>query len=285
MTPFEALAHAFTTMPTGGFSTQPRSVEIFSPAAQWIIVVFMLLAGANFALMYRGFVRRRPRVFLRDEELRLYLGLVVVASASVTAMLWGYGVAEGEEAVRAGTFQVVSIMTTTGYGSTDFALWPALILLTLFALMFVGGSAGSTGGSIKVVRHLLLGKILRREVDQTLSPELVMPIRLNGSPVDERTVRAIAAFILLYVGLWAVGSAVLAIDSAVTGAGLGTIDALGTSATALGNIGPGFGITGPMGSFGPLGDTSKLTLIGLMWAGRLEIIPVVVLLTRHYWRV
>jgi trk system potassium uptake protein TrkH len=284
MTEFEALAHAFTTMPTGGFSTQPRSIEIFSAEAQWIITVFMLLAGANFALMYRGFVRRRPRVFLRDEEFRLYVAIVLASSAALTAMLWGYGIAEGEEAVREGAFQVVSIMTTTGYASTDFALWPALLLLTLFALMFVGGSAGSTGGSIKVVRHLLLAKILRREVDQTLSPELVMPIRLNGSPVDERTVRAIAAFILLYVGFWAVGGAILALDSAITGAGLDALDALGTSATALGNVGPGFGITGPMGSFGSLGDVSKLTLIGLMWAGRLELIPVVVLLTRHYWR-
>jgi len=284
MTPFEALSHAFTTMPTGGFSTQARSIEAFSAAAQWIIVIFMILAGANFALMYRGFVRRRPRVFLRDEEFRLYLALALLGSAVLTAQIWGYGIAEGEEAVRSGVFQTVSIMTTTGYASADFALWPALLLLTLFALMFVGGSAGSTGGSIKVVRHLLLGKVLRRELDQTVSPEVVMPVRLNGSPVNERTLRAIASFILLYVGIWAVGAAVLAIDSALSGVDLGTLDALGTSATALGNIGPGFGITGPMGSFAPLGDVSKITLIGLMWVGRLEIVPVVVLLTRHYWR-
>ena len=284
MTPFEALAHAFTTMPTGGFSTQARSIEAFSAAAQWIIVVFMILAGANFALMYRGFVRRRPRVFLRDEEFRLYLALALVASLVLTAQIWGYGIAEGEAAVRSGVFQTVSIMTTTGYSSTDFALWPALALLSLFALMFVGGSAGSTGGSIKVVRHLLLGKVLRRELDQTVSPEVVMPVKLNGAPVDERTLRAIASFILLYVGIWAVGAAILAIDSAFSGVDLGTLDALGTSATALGNVGPGFGITGPMGSFAPLGDVSKITLIGLMWAGRLEIVPVVVLFTRHYWR-
>ncbi len=284
MTPFEALSHAFTTMPTGGFSTQARSIEAFSAAAQWIIVVFMILAGANFALMYRGFVRRRPRVFLRDEEFRLYLALAFVASAVLTAQLWGYGIAEGEAAVRSGVFQTVSIVTTTGYASADFALWPALALLSLFALMFVGGSAGSTGGSIKVVRHLLLAKVMRRELDQTVSPEVVMPVRLNGAPVDERTLRAIASFILLYVGIWAVGAAVLAIDSALSGVDLGTLDALGTSATALGNIGPGFGITGPMGSFAPLGDVSKITLIGLMWVGRLEIVPVVVLLTRHYWR-
>ena len=111
-----------------------------------------------------------------------------------------------------------------------------------------------------------------------------MPIRLNGAPVDERTLRAIAAFILLYVGAWAVGASVIAIDSAITGAGLGTLDALATSATALGNVGPSFGVNGPMGSFAPLGDVSKVTMIGLMWVGRLEIVPVVVLVTRHYWR-
>lgn len=284
MTPYEALANAFSTMPTGSFSTQPRSAEGFSAEAQWILALFMLLAGANFALMYRGLVRRRPRLLLRDEEFRLYIAIALVASVAVTAMLWGFGIAEGEEAIRAGFFQTISIMTTTGLASADFALWPALLLLLLFALMFVGGSAGSTGGSIKVVRHLLLGKVLRREIDQTLSPEVVIPIRLNGSPVDERTLRAIAAFILLYVGIWAVGASVIAIDSAITGAGLGALDALAAAATTLGNIGPAFGSAGPMGSFAELGDVSKLTMIGLMWAGRLEIVPVVVLLTRHYWR-
>ncbi|HEU5264273.1 MAG TPA: TrkH family potassium uptake protein [Gaiellaceae bacterium] len=284
MTPYQALAHAFSTMPTGGFSTQPRSAEVFSAEAQWILASFMLAAGANFALMYRALVSRRTRVLARDEEFRLYLALTLVATVAVTAMLWGYGIAEGEEAVRTGFFQTVSIMTTTGMASADFALWPALLLLALFALMFVGGSAGSTGGSIKVVRHLLLGKVLRREIDQTLSPEVVLPIRLNGSPVDERTVRAIAAFILLYVGFWAVGASVIAIDSAITGTDLGTLDALAVSATTLGNIGPAFGIAGPMGSFAEFGEVSKITMIGLMWVGRLEIVPVVVLATRHYWR-
>jgi trk system potassium uptake protein TrkH len=284
MTPYEALANAFSTMPTGGFSTQSRSAEGFSAEAQWILALFMLLAGANFALMYRGFVRRRPRLLIRDEEFRLYIAIALIASLAMTAMIWGYGIAEGEEAIRAGFFQTISIMTTTGLASTDFALWPALLMLSLFALMFVGGSAGSTGGSIKVVRHLLLGKVLRREIDQTVSPEVVMPIRLNGSPIDERTVRAIAAFVLLYVGFWAVGASVIAIDSAITGAGLGPLDALAASATTLGNVGPAFGSAGPMGSFADLGDVSKLTMIGLMWAGRLEIVPVVVLLTRHYWR-
>jgi trk system potassium uptake protein len=284
MTPYEALAHAFSTMPTGGFSTKADSASGFSAEAQWILILFMAMAGANFALMYRAFVRRRPRVLVKDEEFRLYVALVVGASAAIAAMLWGYGLVENEAAVRTATFQAVSIMTTTGMTTADFALWPPLLLLALFALMFVGGSAGSTGGSIKVVRHLLLGKVLRREVDQTLSPEVVMPIRLNGAPVDERTVRAIAAFVLLYVGLWAVGASIIAIDSAISGVGVGTLDSLAASATTLGNIGPAFGIAGPYGSFADFGEVSKITMIGLMWVGRLEIVPVVVLLTRHYWR-
>ncbi len=285
MTPYEALAHAFSTMPTGGFSTQENSIAAFSPGAQWIIALFMFLAGMNFVLLYRGLVRRRPRVFVRDEELRLYVVIVVGASIALLVQLWGYGIAEGEEALRAAVFQAISIITTTGFATTDFALWPAISLLTLFALMFVGGSAGSTTGSMKVVRHLLVGKVLRRELGQTVSPEVVMPIRLNGAAVDERTLRAIAAFILLYVGFWAVGASVIAIDSAISDVPLTPLDTLAVAASALGNGGPAFGITGPFGSFAPLGDVSKVTMIALMWVGRLEIIPVVVLLTRHYWRV
>ena len=284
MTPYEALAHAFATMPTGGFSTKVNSIEAFSPAAQWIIAAFMLIAGANFVLLFRAIVRRRPQVFVRDEEFRLYIALVAVASVALLVQLWSYDIFAGEEAVRAAVFQAISVITTTGFATTDFALWPVISLLTLFALMFLGGSAGSTTGSIKVVRHLLVGKILRRELDQTVSPEVVMPIRLNGAPVDERTLRAIATFILLYVGLWAVGASVIAIDVAIAGVPLSALDSFAVSASALGNGGPAFGITGPFGSFAPLPDVSKATMIVLMLLGRLEIVPVVVLLTRHYWR-
>jgi trk system potassium uptake protein TrkH len=284
MTPYQALAHAFATMPTGGFSPNADSLQGFSAATQWIIALFMFLAGMNFVLLFRGTVRRRPRLVVRDEEFRLYALFVLVASVALLVQLWGYGIAEGEEAVRTAVFQAISIITTTGFATTDFALWPVVSLLTLFALMFSGGSAGSTTGSIKVVRHLLLGKVLRRELDQTVSPEVVMPIRYNGAPVDERTLRAIAAFILLYVGFWAVGASVIAIDSAISNVPLSPLDTLAVAASALGNGGPGFGITGPFGSFAPLGDVSKVTMIVLMWLGRLEIIPVFVLATRHYWR-
>jgi trk system potassium uptake protein TrkH len=284
MSLYEAVANAFGVMPTGGFSTQPDSAASLSGASQWVMAVFMLLAGANYLLMYRAFIRRQPGRVVREEELRLYVALVLIATVALTVQIWGSDVLAGEEAIRAGFFQTASIMTTTGMVNADYAVWPAVCLLTIFALMFVGGSAGSTSGSIKVIRHLLLGKILRRELSQTVSPEVVMPIRLNGASIDERTLRALATFVLLYIGAWAVGGGIIAIDSAIVGAGLGPLDSIGASATALGNVGPGFGITGPFGSFAPLGDVSKVTITALMFLGRLEIVPVVVLLTRHYWR-
>jgi trk system potassium uptake protein len=284
MTLYEAVAHAFGTMPTGGFSTQPDSAASFSAVSQWILIAFMVLGGANYLLMYRAFVRRQPGRVVRDEELRLYLALLTLAGAALAIQLWTHGISEGEEAIRTGVFQAVTIITTTGMVSADYAVWPAVMLLTIFALMFAGGSAGSTAGSIKVVRHLLVGKILRRELSQTVSPEVVLPIRLNGAAVEERTLRAVAAFILLYVGAWAVGGGIIAIDSAVVGADFGPLDSIGASASAIGNVGPAFGAAGPFGSFAELGAVSKLTMIALMFLGRLEIIPVVVLLTRHYWR-
>lgn len=282
---FNAVAHAFTTLPTGGFSPEPRSVEPFAAASQWVIVVFMVLAGMNFALLFRLFVRRKGRAVVRDEEARLYLTILALMSVLLAVGLWEAGVQIGEAAFRHGTFQVVSMMTTTGYASTDFIAWPAFALMIVIGVMFVGGSAGSTGGAIKVVRHLLLGKVLRRELRQTLHPEVVMPIRLNGVVVDERTLRAITAFILLYVGLFVVGAGLIAVDAAFQGPDVSAYDAIAAAATTLGNVGPGLGLAGPMGSFEPFSDFSTIVMTALMWLGRLEVVPVVVLLTRGYWRV
>jgi trk system potassium uptake protein TrkH len=284
---YNAVAHAFTTMPTGGFGTDPRSIEPFAPASQWVLAVFMVLAGANFALLYRAFVRRRPGALLRDQELRLYVGLLALASAIVVAILWDAGLNEGESALRTGVFQVVSIMTTTGYANTDFSEWvlavPAAALL-LVALMFPGGSAGSTAGSIKIVRHLVISKVLRRELDQTVHPEYVAPLRVNRVIVDERTVRAVIAFVLLYVGIFVTGGVLLLLDAHRVDLALSPFDAIAASATTLGNVGPAFGFAGPYGSFEPFSDVSKVIMIMLMWIGRLEIVPVVALLTRSYWR-
>ena len=284
MTPFHAAAHAFTTIPTAGFSTKGNSFEAFAPTTQWVAILFMVLGGINFALMYRTIVRRQPRAALRDQELRLYLALLVLGSVVVVTEIWTEDVLSGWHAVRAGVFTAVSTMTTTGFSVEDYNAWPALALMTIIGLMFVGGSAGSTTGSVKVVRHLLLGKVLRREIDQTLHPEVVLPVRLNRTVVEERTLRAVSSFILLYIGIFVLGAAALAIDAARTGLELSAFDAVSVSASMLSNVGPAFGIGGPLGSFEPFSDFSTLVMTGLMWLGRLEVIPIVVLLSRHYWR-
>lgn len=287
MSLYRAVAHAFTTMPTGGFGTEPRSIEPFAPATQWLLTLFMVLAGANFALLFRAFVRRKPLALFRDEEFRLYLGLLALAAAAIVAIVWDAGLQEGEAALRNGVFQVASIMTTTGYASTDFNEWlavaPAAAML-LVALMFPGGSAGSTAGSVKIIRHLVIGRVLRRELDQTVHPEYVAPLRVNRVVVDERTVRAVIAFVLLYVGIFVVGALLLLLDAHRVGLELSAFAAIAASGTTLGNVGPAFGFAGPMGSFEPFSDVSKGIMIVLMWAGRLEIVPVVVLFTRAYWR-
>jgi trk system potassium uptake protein TrkH len=283
MGPYDALAHAFATLPTGGFSTATDSLAGFDAATQWVIVVFMILAGMNFALLYRAFVRRDPRPALRDEELRVYLAVLALAAIVVATEIWDEGFASGEHAIRDGVFQAASIMTTTGFSTFDFAGWPTLALMTLVALMFVGGCAGSTAGSIKVVRHVLMGKSLRRELRQTVHPEEVVPVRLNRRVLDERTLRAATAFILLYVGIFVVGAGVIAVDAAFQGPDLTAIDAIAAAATTLGNVGPGLGVAGPIGSFQGFSDISTVTMTILMWLGRLEVIPVILLATRRYW--
>jgi len=284
MTPFNAVAHAFSTMPTGGFSPEARSMEPFAAATQWVVILFMVLAGLSFTLLYRAFVRRRPRRLFRDEEARFYMVILIAVSALLTVELWREGILQGESAIRGSVFQVVSMTTTTGFANVDFVGWPALALMILVALMFVGGSAGSTGGSVKVVRHLVLAKVIRREMRQTVHPEAVMPIRLNGAVVDERTIRAVTTFVLLYIGIFVAGAALLALDAAFQGPRISTLDAIALSATTLGNIGPGLGVAGPMGSFSEFSDISTVLMTFLMWMGRLEVIPVLVLLTRGYWR-
>jgi len=281
---FRAVAHAFTTLPTGGFSTEALSIEAFSAATQWVVAIFMLVAGTNFALTYRALLRRNPRVFARDEEFRLYIGLLVLAATVLTLELWAEGVLRGEAAIRAALFQTLTIVTTTGYSNANFDVWPVLAVILLVGLMFIGGSAGSTSGSVKVIRHLLMGKTLRRELRQTVHPELVDPIRFNGVPVDERTIRAVASFVLLYMGVFIAGAVLIAVDAARTDLELRPLDVVAVAATAIANVGPGLGVAGPYGNFEPFSDASSLVLVVLMWVGRLELLPVLVLLTRSYWR-
>ena len=281
---FGATAHSFATIATAGFSTEARSIEAFAPVTQWVIVVFMLVAGTNFALLYAGIVRRRPALFARDEEFRVGLALVAVASAVVVIELLSEDMLAGEEAVRHGVFNTVSMLTTTGFASADFNQWTSVTALVLFGVVLIGASAGSTSGSIKLVRHLVIAKMLRREIDQTLHPEVVAPLRVNGNVVDERALRAIIVFVFLYLGICAAGAVVILVDSSLRGIELSAFQSLATAASLLGGAGPGLGFAGPMGSFAPFSDVSTLVLTALMYLGRLEIIPVLVLFTASHWR-
>jgi trk system potassium uptake protein TrkH len=281
---YRAVAHAFTTIATAGFSTESRSIEPFAPATQWAIVLFMVLAGTNFALLYLGIVRRRIGALTRDEEFRVYLVVLVAASSLVIAELLSRDVLDGEEGVRHAVFNTTSMLTTTGFASSDFNAWPPLSLLVLFGVLLLGASAGSTSGSVKLVRHVVIAKMLRREIRQTVHPELVTPLRLNGNVIDERTLRAIIFFVLLYLGVLATGAVVVLLDSSLRGLDVTAFDAFGDSATALAGAGPGLGFAGPMGSYEPFSDVSKLVLTIEMYLGRLEIVPVLVLLAGSYWR-
>jgi trk system potassium uptake protein TrkH len=294
---YNAVAHGLTTLPTGGFSPEARSIEAFSAVAQWIIVPFMVVAGTNFALLWRA-LREDPLALPGDSEFRFYTGVMAAFTAVIAGLLFaGIGAGlevvpsgvpaipgEAERAVRHSAFQVVSIVTTTGYASMDFNTWSQSTKYLLLFAMFVGGSAGSTGGAIKVIRWLVILKSLRRELFTTVHPEAVTPVTLAGLAVDERAIRGIYAFTLLYVVIFFVSVALLFVDAVRTGYAVSVLEVMSAVAATLGNVGPGFGVVGPMNSYIDFAPTSKGYMILLMWAGRLEIIPLFVLLTRSYWR-
>ena len=274
---YDALCHAMTTLAAGGFSPHPLSIAGYENAAvEWIICVFMFLAGANFALQYRVLLGR-PGVLVRDEEFRVYTGIVLVAALLVTGFLWRAG-GEAGLALRQGLFQTLSILTTTGYASVDFNLWSDQTRMILLTLMFIGGCAGSAAGGPKVIRHVLIGRYTLTELRRTLHPRGVLPVKLGGLVVADGVMRTVLVFFLFYVLM--VALCVMAVI--LLGADLIT----GVTATmaTLGNVGPGLGLVGPMAHYGHLHPVSKLVLTGAMWVGRLEILTVLALLRPEVWR-
>ena len=284
MTLYNAVALACSTVATAGFSPEPRSLEGFASTTHWVLVVFMLVAGTNFALLYVGIVGRRLGAFRRDEEFRIGLALFAVASLVVVVALLSEGVLEGEEAVRHGVFNTVSMMTTTGFASDDFTHWTSATTMVLVGVTLIGASAGSTSGSIKLVRHIVIAKMLRREIDQTLHPGVVLPLRVQGAVVDERALRAVIVFVFLYLGICAAGAVAILLDSELQGVSLTAFQAIADAAAMLGGAGSGLGFAGPIGSFEPFSNVSTGVLTVLMYLGRLEIIPVLVLFTASHWR-
>ena len=290
MTWFSAICHAFGTMATGGFSTYNSSVGHYESAAiDYVITLFMILAGTNFTLLY-FLLLRQPGKLLADIEWRTYMGII----GAVTLLVILFGVSTGDfpgfsDGLRYGLFQVVAIITTTGYGTHDFDQWNHFGRGILFALMFVGGCAGSTGGGMKVIRHVLFFKILRLEMEQAYHPTVVRPLRLGGTPVDDRVLRST---ILVYFGLilaifvlsWLF---VIAIEPDATW-GSDTqhklIDSASSVAATLNNIGPGLGTVGATRNYGHFSWMNKLLFVWLMMLGRLELFSILVLSTPGFWK-
>ncbi|MGH0031396.1 MAG: TrkH family potassium uptake protein [Myxococcota bacterium] len=275
---YDAVVHSFSTISTGGFSPYNDSLAHFPIRIQLVVLVFMLAAGVNFFVHY-SLASKRNLSVLRDLELRVYLGIAAMGTLLVLWNLMGAG-AEGGVAhlLVDAAFQVVSVLTTTGFATSDFETWPGLSRALLVALMFGGGCAGSTAGGAKIVRLLIGWRVAMREVRLTFSPNAVVAIVVGGKPVPEESVRSVAALLLLWLVGWGVGAVLLSVG------GAGIVTAATASMATLSNIGPGLSAVGPTGNFAFFADWQKLVMVGLMWLGRLEFFAVLALFQTRFWR-
>ena len=274
---YDALNHSLTTMATGGFSTKNASIAYFtSPYIQYVIIIFMFLAGTNFTMTYFALHGRFKKVFNND-EFRYYLGFCVGLSLLVAVILIYLG-GPIEKSFRDAAFQVVSLITTTGFATADYTAWAPLLTLLFFVLMFFGASAGSTAGGVKIVRHIILIKNSVLELKRQLHPSAVIPVRFNGKAVPREITFNILAFIMIYISIFALGSVFMG----AMGADFET--AIGSVATCLGNIGPGLGSVGPVYNFAGISDGGKWFLSFLMLLGRLELFTVLMLFTPYFWK-
>jgi len=278
MSIFESVCHAFATMATGGFSTRGASIEAFeSPLIEYIIVFFMVVAGINFTQHYRLLVEGRPRAFFKDIEIRHYLMIIAVATAAVAFSLV-LTIASPGDSFRLALFQVVSIITTTGFSTANFELWTPFAKFLLLVLMFIGGCTGSTAGGMKTARIVLLMRVVGREFKRLTEPRGVFAVRLGGKAVSENTVASVLnlvylAFIINF------GACLL-----LTAMGIDLLTAFSATAASMFNIGPGLGDVGPSENYGHLPTLAKWVLGFCMLAGRLEFYTVLVLLTPVFWR-
>ena len=278
MSLYDSFIHAFGSAGTGGFSNRNTSVAAFNSAyVDIIITVFMLLFGINFTLYYQIF-KGNFKSILQDEELRFYVGTVVAAIILVTLNINGKVFYSIWESIRYSAFQVGSIITTTGYATTDFNLWPVFSKCILIMLMFIGASAGSTGGAIKCIRILLLVKVIRREIAKIIHPRSVYTVKVGGRMIEEETLSGVMAFFFLYILIFAASVLVVSLD------GIDIVSSVTSVIATIGNIGPGLGIVGPIGNYADFSVISKAVLSICMIIGRLEIYPVLLLFAPTFWR-
>jgi trk system potassium uptake protein TrkH len=275
---YDALCHTFTTMPTGGFSTKNASIAHYNSVYfDCVFIFFMLMAGINFSLHYQ-LLRGKPLAFWKDSECRFFLATVLLLTVVVSLDVYGSIYETIGAALRYGAFQVVSIITTTGYATADYERWPAMSQLILLLCMFFGASAGSTGGGMKCLRIMLCFKYCYRELFSLIHPHAVTQIKISGKTVPDDVLRSVLGFLALYVGLFALSSVVLA------GMGVDFKTSFAAVAASIGNIGPGFGMVGPVGNYAQIPPLGKWLLIWCMLLGRLEIFTVIILVVPEFWR-
>ncbi|MBN2615991.1 MAG: TrkH family potassium uptake protein [Bacteroidales bacterium] len=274
---FDAVCHSFATMATGGFSTKNNSIVGFTPYDQYVIIVFMLLAGTNFTLHYFS-MHGQIRKVIKNEEFRVYLLIVAIFTVGITLGLMNYNAQSGEPAFRDALFAVSSILTTTGFVTANYLIWPAHLWLMIFGLMFIGGMAGSTGGGVKIIRHILLFKNSRLELKRSLHPNALIPVKYDGRTVSQQIIFNVMAFFLLYLFLFVIGIFLLTL------LGLDLQTSMGASIASLGNIGPGIGGVGPVENYAFIPDAGKWILSFLMLMGRLELFTVLVVLSPSFWK-
>lgn len=292
MTWFDAINHAMATVSTGGFSTKNSSIAFYNsmPLVQYIVIFFMLVAGTNFVLTYFALKGKIQKVF-KSEEFKYYLFGILSVTALVSVIIlffqddslstsiehpMVYGATES--AIRHAFFQVTSIVTTTGFVTADFTMWSFFATGIFFALFFVGGSAGSTSGGIKIVRHIVMLKNSFLEFKKSLHPHAIIPVRYDGKAVNQSIVFNILSFFIIYMLIFIISSVIL------TFLGLDFVSALGAAASSLGNIGPAIGSVSPVDNFAHLSDGAKWFCSFLMLIGRLELFTVLILLTPFFWR-
>ncbi|MDH5475614.1 MAG: TrkH family potassium uptake protein [Cyclobacteriaceae bacterium] len=278
MTFFDAINHALTTMATGGFSTKQDSIAHYnSPYIEYVIVAFMFLAGTSFTITYFGLKGKFKKLW-DNEEFRTYLFIVILFSVLIAISIYIISGSLVEESFRQSLFQVVSIITTTGFVSADYTMWGSFLTVFFFIMMFMGGSAGSTAGGVKIVRHIVLFKNSFLEMKRQLHPSAVIPVRLNKKAINQDITFHVLAFMMIYFSIFATGCIVISLT------GVDFMTAVGAVATSLGNIGPGLGTVGPVDNFSHLSDFAKWFLGFLMLLGRLELFTVLMLFTRFFWR-
>ncbi len=275
---FDALNHSFTTMATGGYSTKQESIAHWnSPFIHYVIILFMFIAGTNFSLAYFGLKLKFKKVF-SNEEFRYYLGFTLIFALISTIVLYLNSDLSFERSFRDSSFQVVSLITTTGYATADYLQWIPFLIIFLFAVMFFGGSAGSTGGGIKIMRIVILLKNSIAEFKRLIHPQAIIPVRFNHNTVKSQIINNVLAFIVLYILIFVVGTIVM------SALGLDFETAMGSVIATLGNIGPGIGDVGPAENFQDIPAVGKWFLSFLMLVGRLELFTVLILFSPAFWK-